>query len=72
MKQTVSLKLLMGVLLVFLCITVGCTKSSTEIVTAFPANGPTVRSAIEKAQQMLDQDEDIDVDTDHHRGSTES
>jgi len=61
MRQTISLKQAMGVLLVFLCVTVGCKRGDTDIITASPANGPTVRSAIEKAQQMLDQNEDIDV-----------
>jgi len=61
MRQTISLKLFIGVMLVYLCVTVGCQKGDTEIITASPANGPTVRSAIEKAQGLLDQDEDIDV-----------
>ena len=61
MRQTISLKQVMGVLLVFLCVTVGCKRGDTDIITAFPENGPTVTVAINKAQQMLDQDEDIDV-----------
>ena len=61
MKQTVSLKLIMGVLLVFLCVTVGCKNKTTTIVTAEPKNGPAVQAAVNKAKQMLEQGEDIDV-----------
>jgi len=61
MKQTFSLKLMMGVLLFLLCLTVGCTKGGTDIITASPENAPAVRAAANKAEQMLKQGRDIDV-----------
>jgi len=61
MKQTVSLKLMMGVLLFLLCLTVGCTNIGDDVVTAFPENAPTVRAAVNKAGQMLQMGTDIDV-----------
>jgi hypothetical protein len=61
MKQTVSLKLIMGVLLVLLCLIVGCKRGDTDIITASPANGPTVGAVSKTAEQMLTEGSDIDV-----------
>ena len=61
MRQTISLKLVMGMLLVLLCFTGGCTKGGTDIITASPANGPTVSAVSKTAEQMLTEGSDIDV-----------
>ena len=61
MRHIISLKHVMGMLLVLVCFAAGCTKGDTEIVTAFPENAPTVRAAVNKAGQMLQMGTDIDV-----------
>ena len=61
MRHIISLKHVMGMLLVLVCFAAGCTKGGTEIITASPENGPTVKAAVNKAEQMLQQGRDIDV-----------
>jgi hypothetical protein len=61
MRQTILSKHVVALLLALLCLTMGCTKGDTDIITASPENGPTEQAAPIKAGQMQSQGKDINV-----------
>jgi hypothetical protein len=61
MKQTVSVKSVIVVMLALLFLTAGCKNKSSDMLTVTPENGPTVKAAVSKAEQMLKIGTDVDV-----------
>jgi hypothetical protein len=61
MGQKVSAKHVVALVLVLLCLMVGCSKSDTDIISASPENGLAEHAAANKAGQVQSQGEGINV-----------
>ncbi len=61
MRQTILSKHVVALVLVLLCLMVGCSKSDTDVITASHEKGPAEHAAAIKAGPVQSQGKDIDV-----------
>jgi hypothetical protein len=61
MRQRVLAKHVVALILVLLCLLVGCSKSDTDIISASSENGPARHEAANKARQVQSLGESINV-----------